>query len=334
MEKERLHYIDVAKGLLILMVVYGHIYGVSKGADIDEASVEWIRQSINLFVSFYMPCFFVITGFCSNFKKPFLTVFVQSFKTIVLPGIFFTAILTVRHLNYESIFSLVKSIVLHGGAYWFLSSLFFARILYWFVFNKIVKKNNQNGVCIVVFLVGFIISRIYEGPQPWYFIHTLLLMPFLHIGQLLKKYELKLVKYIAILFGIVLFSTITLSHIGVLEIEYYYHVPGVSFKLLNMNFTMLIPFVLLSISGCMLCLGISKIINSNRVLEYLEKNSLVIYCTHTFIMGCILSRICVWGAQIPISLLLVLAYVLTVIICCIVAYILNLRYFRIFLGKF
>lgn len=333
MEKKRLHYIDVAKGLLILMVAYGHIYGVSKGAGVEDVSVEWIHQSVNLFVSFYMPCFFVITGFCSNFKKPFTTVLVQSFKTIVLPGVFFTAILTVRHLNYESILSLVKSIVLHGGAYWFLSSLFLARILYWFVFNKIEKKNIQNGVCIVVFAVGFIISRLYEGPQPWYFIHTLLLMPFLHIGQLLKKYELKQIKYAAILFGLALLSTIILSHIGILEIEYFYHVPGISFKLLNMNLTMLIPFVLLSISGCLLCLGISRKINSNRVLEYLGKNSLVIYCTHTFVMGHILSQICE-GGGLPIYLKLVLAYVLTIIVCCVIAYILNLKYFRVLLGKF
>lgn len=334
MEKARLHYIDVAKGILILMVVYGHIYGVSKGANIDDVSVEWIHQSVNLFVSFYMPCFFVITGFCSNFKKPFLTELVQSFKTIVLPGVFFTAILAVKHLNYESILGFVKSVVHHGGAYWFLSSLFLARILYWLVFNKIEKKNIQNGVCIVAFVVGFIISRMYEGPQPWYFIHTLLLTPFLHIGQMLKKIELKQVKYIAILFGIALLSTITLSHIGFLEIEYFYHVPGISFKLLNLNLSMLIPFVLLSISGCLFCFGMSKKINSNWVLEYLGKNSLVIYCSHTFVMSLLLRQICVWGGQLPILLKIILAYLLTIIICCVVAYILNLKYFRVLLGKF
>jgi len=331
MEKERLHYIDVAKGILILMVAYGHIYGVAKNAGIDVFSVEWIHRSVNLFVSFYMPCFFVITGFCSNFEKSFFTTLTQSLKTIVFPSIFFTAILMVRNLNCEDFGQFLKSIVLYGGEYWFLSSLFLARIFYWFVHNKIEKQTIQNIVCIAVFIVGFIVSRLYQGLQPWYFIHTLLLMPFLHMGQLLKHYELIQTKYAAILFGFSLFSTITLSHFGILKIEYYYHVPGISFKLLNMNLSMLVSFVLLAISGCLLCLGVSKQINSNRVLEYLGKNSLVIYCTHTLIMRRLLTQLCV-GEGILLNV--ILSYLLSIIICCFVAYILNLKYLRIFLGKF
>ena len=78
MEKQRITYIDVAKGILILFVVYGHIYGHAKY--LNFASVDWIRQSCNFFIPFYMPCFFVITGFCSSFKKPFLKFIWQSFK--------------------------------------------------------------------------------------------------------------------------------------------------------------------------------------------------------------------------------------------------------------
>lgn len=333
MEKERLHYIDVAKGILILLVVYGHIYGVSKKAGVDDVSVEWIHQSVNLFVSFYMPCFFVITGLCCNFRKPFFTVLIQSLKTIVLPGIIFTVILMVKNLNYDAVLQLLKSIVLQGGTYWFLSSLFLARIFYWVVFNKIEKKSIQNIVCVVVFITGFIVNRLYQGLQPWYFVHALLLMPFLHIGQLLKHYELKQTKYSAILFGVSLLSTIALSHKDVLQIEYFYHVPGISFKLLNMNLSMFISFVLLSVSGCLLCLGISKRINSNRVLEYLGKNSLVIYCLHIFVMSRLMPRICNFGDGL-IVLKIVLAFLLTVIICCVVAYVLNLKYLRILLGKF
>ena len=333
MEKERLHYIDVAKGILILLVAYGHIYGVSKNTGIDDVSVEWIRQSVNLFVSFYMPCFFVITVFCSNFKKPFFIVLIQSLKTIVLPSVFFSVLLMVNNLNCDTVLRLLKSIVLQGGTYWFLSSLFLARVFYWVESNKIEKQNIQNIVCAVVFIIGFVVNILYQGLQPWYFVHALLLMPFLHIGRLLKKYELKQTKCPAILFGVSLFATIALSHKGVLQIDYFYHVPGISFKLLNMNLSMFIPFVLLSISGCLLCLGVSKRINSNRVLEYLGKNSLVIYCLHVFVMSCLLPRICGFGGD-AIILKIALAYLLTIMICCIVAYVLNLKYLRVLLGKF
>lgn len=332
MEKERLHYIDVAKGFLILLVVYGHIYGVSKNAGVDEDSVEWIRQSVNLFVTFYMPCFFVITGLCSSFKKPFFMTLTQSFKTIVLPGVFFTALLMVEKSNYDAILLLLKSIALLGGTYLFLSSLFLARIVYWIVFNKIEQKSTQNIVCVVVFLIVFFVDKLYYGPQPWYFVHALLLMPFFHIGLLLKNYELKQTGYSAFLFGGSFIATIMLSYKGFLQIDCFYHVPDISFKLLNMNLSMLLPFVLLSISGCLLCLGVSKRINSNRVLEYLGEISLVIYCLYIFVKSRLLLRIYNFGGDV-IILKIVLAYLLTVIICSVAAYVLNFKYLRIFFRK-
>ena len=332
MEKERLHYIDVAKGILILMVVYGHIYGCVRATNMESTIIEYIHHSVNLFVSFYMPCFFVITGYCSAFKKSFCETLFQSFKTIVLPAVVFSA-LSMKSLDYESLVGLARMVILYGGAYWFLSTLFLTKVFYWVVVNKIESKNIQNVLILLIFAIGFNVNVFYQGIQPWYFVHMLLLLPFLHMGQMLKKYGIKNMWFaVAIYCGSFLITSV-LSHEGILRIDYFYHVPGISLKLLNMNYSMLISFILLSVSGCLFFLNVCKRIGSNRILEYLGKNSLVIYCLHWFV----LKRIIFWIGTIgvfPFLFKLFLAYFLTILICCFVAYILNLKYLRIFLGKF
>ncbi len=84
MEKERFHYIDVSKGLLMILVVYAHLCGF--GAVKDNTVIIGIRYSVNTFLSFYMPCFFVITGICSNFRKPFKSFIVGNIKSLILPS--------------------------------------------------------------------------------------------------------------------------------------------------------------------------------------------------------------------------------------------------------
>lgn len=329
MEKERLHYIDVAKGILIIMVVYGHIYGVLHQANIENNATNWIHQSCNLFVSFYMPAFFVITGFCSNFRKSFLLLLFQSFKTIVLPGITISLLLNIRHIDHEFLCSLAKKILLYGGSYWFLSSLFLAKIFYWVVINKVDKIRNQIIIGILLFIIGLVTHFVYDGPELWWFIHALCLAPFIGMGILLKKREISFIKA-GIIFVTAFVITIVFAHVGILKIDYFYHVPAITLMLININQTMIVSLVLLSITGSLVIFKISKYISSNRILEYLGKNSLIIYCIHVPILSILVRKYVTNGGGLIIALL----FVTTIIICCAISFVLNLKYIRVLIGKF
>lgn len=86
MTKERLTYIDVAKGLLMVLVVFHHVDGNATKYGIINSAVDDIHAFSNIFVSFFMPCFFIITGYCSNFTKPFVRFLLGSIKGIMLPA--------------------------------------------------------------------------------------------------------------------------------------------------------------------------------------------------------------------------------------------------------
>lgn len=120
MNHKRFSYIDVAKGILILMVVWDHLPDVYiyllKQTNIH---IEWLDRTQWLFKIFFMPAFFCITGFCSNFNKDFKSFFVSNAKSLLIPNILLGMIVS------HSIG--VGRVIMYGGSFWFLSALFWQR---------------------------------------------------------------------------------------------------------------------------------------------------------------------------------------------------------------
>ena len=166
MSKERLHYIDIAKGVLILMVVYGHVYGVNQS--INHPLLYYIHLSANSFVAYYMPCFFVITGFCSNFKKPFKEFLSNSVKTIVLPAFSFSLLFFIlaRQFDLLSIREFIKLELFYGGEFWFLSSLFLARLMYWSI-SRLFSDRSLALLCIIFFVIGYSLNSFPHKYECW-----------------------------------------------------------------------------------------------------------------------------------------------------------------------
>lgn len=238
-----------------------------------------------------MPCFFVITGYCSHFNKPFSQFLISSCKTIFLPSVTLSILIIIvsSNLTFVAFANLGKDIILYGGRYWFLSALFIARILYW-ICNQFNYKTKY-ALCVFSFCIGYILSMFYHGREYWWFIHSLLLMPYLGIGQALNSFEIPSVKLLSVALGIFMISTIALAYFGILHIDYYYHVPGITQKLLNNNFTMFVPLIILSVVGSLWLISVSKVMDSNKVLEYLGRNSLIIYCIHGTILSCLIPQL-------------------------------------------
>lgn len=127
--KKRANYIDIAKGVVILLVVYGH-------------AVTF--QGIPFFIifSFHMPFFFFISGWCKAFsdrQEKFLVMLRKSFVKLIIPSIIFRAI---RFWQPDDLKAWGKSIFLDPYSEWFLATMFVINILFFF-FKKFDLKNNN-----------------------------------------------------------------------------------------------------------------------------------------------------------------------------------------------
>lgn len=189
--RNRIGYIDAAKGILIICLFYGHsaVYGEMLGIDIEGAHLIW--KTIGLYDSFFMQTFFIITGFCSSFDGDFGKFVWKCIKTILIPGMLLSLLgnllygaLFFEHVNYmDTVLKICEWFTLGGE--WFIMALFLSKLITWFILKACVKA--QLYIIIVLYFVGLYLNYYDLIPNYIWHRHTLLLLPFLYMGCCLKK---------------------------------------------------------------------------------------------------------------------------------------------------
>ena len=103
-KKVRDTYIDIAKGIGMLLVIYGHL---------AERS-DFLRIII---YSFHMPLFFIISGYYFNAQADFRAVLKKGLKQIVAPAYLFLVLdfLLINHNDDQKLKNIVNSLIFRGG---------------------------------------------------------------------------------------------------------------------------------------------------------------------------------------------------------------------------
>lgn len=186
-EGEREYWIDFAKGIGIILVVWAH--------SISREKYIWI-----LINQFHMPLFFMISGYLYNKKKNYGEFIRGKVRSLWLPYVVSSVITILFSLglgNEGGIIFWIKKIIKVFlllepgpllGATWFLQVLFYAIILYDIITRlimKFCKEKTETIITIIVSIclfVGILTQLPYHGSV---ILNTLF---FIHLGKLMKSY--------------------------------------------------------------------------------------------------------------------------------------------------
>lgn len=184
--QKRIEWIDLAKGIGMILVMLGH-------AKMPSYLVKFIY-------SFHMPLFFFLSG-CVFSDKDITTgkFIIKKFKTLIIPYVFFSIVYIVLEIGMEYFNkSLNLSFVLNEfklyfintreHAIWFLPCLFFVEVFF-FLICKVSRKNYIFICCATVVLLTFgIVYKKFIGTNLPYNLNLVLIaFPFFALGYLLKK---------------------------------------------------------------------------------------------------------------------------------------------------
>ena len=202
----RLKYIDIAKGITIIMVIIGHsTSGVLRGT----------------IFSFHMPLFFIISSFTYSYSKDIKTFWNKcknNARHLLVPMVvlfLFKSSLELiqssvrgEHINwYQELLSLLMTFYYSSGVpitndnlnigsigmLWFIVALFLGRTL--FELCKFCFRNNNILVlvCLVLSSIGYFLGKM--SWLPLCFDVVLFIQPFFLIGDLLKDFNFKIYIY-------------------------------------------------------------------------------------------------------------------------------------------
>lgn len=282
-EKQRLDYIDMLKGIGIILVVAGHHL------------LEFERLTVWIY-SFHIPLFFIITGYLSEFKKEkcesIKLVIINKARSLMYPYITFSLINIIWYIVFYIITPIggqpgetlkvvfIKTVTTFGyHAMWFLPAFFVGTVL----FTVINKTKFSHFIHIAILIAGcavcvWIRQIEMERNVVWYILNYIsraaVATSFIYIGSLICKFFSKLKNFTEwICMGVcavivVITLIINLTYMN----EYNLAVSNIGNPLI---------FYISSISNSILLLLLCKKINLKKgLLNFYGKNSLVIMAIH------------------------------------------------------
>lgn len=194
----RVIWIDIFKGIGILLVVIGHIL----------AEQKVYTPLYNIIYMFHMPLFFFISGYLYKQNNNIGTHIKDKAIQLLIPYFFILLLFIPVNglgafindgLNTKSMINYLMHLLSGGrnfggatGAFWFITCLFCVQIIYNIISVK-CKSSIVNIIIILMLILSYINSEIY--PQYWLpgdANVALFALSIYHLGYLYRKYEEKI----------------------------------------------------------------------------------------------------------------------------------------------
>lgn len=176
MKKERDEYVDIAKGIGILLIICIHTE---------------VFQVIGMPITFIsVPVFFFMSGFYDRSERSFKQLVPKNFRTLILPAIIWVAISTL----YIKILGYVKegswgdfpftwyNIAGGNGPAWFLFALFYTKLFLSCIVRLKLPKVVYGGAILLIGYLGMHIDL------PLFLDEGLIALPIYALGKLLYPY--------------------------------------------------------------------------------------------------------------------------------------------------
>lgn len=280
--KQRIDYIDLAKGICILLVLLNHTFG-----PLNKTGVN------TMLGCFRMPLYFFLSGLFFNNYSGFINFALKKTNKLIIPFLFFitiTYLFFIAEWTYMGHYSKIETIfpdiynniqteyVYLNPPIWFLLSLFETSVLFYLLFivsNKLtIKKGGKKFImailCFSVGIIGYELS-VYHINLPLWLDTSMTALPFYYLGYFFReeteflapnKFDKYIPFFLVICGGIVYFLA------GRIEM------------VINVYHESCFSFYTSAISGILFVLLFSKLIIKLPVISFLGRYSIIVLGTH------------------------------------------------------
>ena len=276
MGSERLEYVDILKGIGILLVIFSH-----SGAENEETMVY--------VGGVFIPLFFVVSGYTYKHRdQPFLMLMKKKARRLLLPYFFFSTILLLLYKRFSLLdvigvfysryclypYNNTDNLYLMGGGnppLWFLTSMLTAFIPFYFL----MKYPSRTKWLLLFYTLFTFLCQYLPILLPWSIDTACLQASFIYIGVIFRQ-DFRLLNRPSYLYLLVFIAfVIVCTFNGVLNVSVREY--GSSFLL----------YFLTGVLGTLFLLWLSQKLESSftgSLLAGIGRHSLVIFCVQMFLL--------------------------------------------------
>lgn len=266
---KRIEFIDLAKGVCIILVVAFHA-----GLCSDLTFLQTLR----------MPLYFILSGLFYKDYGNFLVLIEKKINKLIVPLLFFGLLYMIvraiisRELNLHYIFIPVYSPNIVNAPTWFLMCLFWINIIFCTVTIKI-KDLKYQSIIVGIFSATGDLLFYHDKYLPLFLASALTAFPFFYMGYLLRKtpllYSNKFDRYNLL---VSLALTVPMFILCYVKQSFY-----IDFRINEICGSL---FIIIPISLCMVVgiLLMCKTIKWLPVISYIGRNSIIVLGLHWIIL--------------------------------------------------
>lgn len=287
MQEKRIEWIDFCRGIAIILVILGHCVGRMGGSKVETL--------VNVLIcSFHMPLFFFLSGLNAKTEVNNKEYIVKRIKKLFLPLTLFSFVMLTykivkaygstsidtfldSNLNGKGLYYLIgltrKSIV---SEYWFIPAIFAAEVLFQLIIRICKKKYVIFSVAVMMMILSIKAKKSIDLVLPLSSEIAMLCFPFYVVGHYNKdcllNNKMKYMRLICILCLFFIGNSVTIvAELGTVNIY-------------GLQVRNIFLFVINAGSGICCAIYISKLINKIGFVNYLGRNTLLVYCLHYFFL--------------------------------------------------
>lgn len=279
-KQARIAWIDTAKFLCIVMVLFSHM--------------EYVPAYLQaIFKPFFLTVFFFLTGYVFNSDRGFSRFIVSRIKTLLIPALLFSLVYlldfkSILQLNYsfqgllEDISVLLRQQRGQGDMLWFLYVSFLAEIPLFFIVKYIKNRKIVFALSFVLCEASIIYVKHFMEAVPYWYAHVIFVaMFFMVLGKLFRENENKFNKLFANWHFTSLCAIVYIVFVFVLCFKF-----GLFVNINEYSVNQIIWFLVV-ILGIYLCIALAKRIPPSKFVLYCGRNTLVFYLLHDRVRGVI-----------------------------------------------
>ena len=316
--KARIEYIDLAKGICILLVVLDHIS--------NEGYFSAGNYPLNeVFDQMRMPLYFILSGlFFKDYAGGFREFLLRKVNRILIPYLFFITLYRIVPWliqRFTSLSTIYEDTSDAWGPLWFLRCLFFMNVIFalaYYLIRRVFPSNTLTqdlllGSC----MLGIGIAGYYSGNLHVNFGTAMTCMPLFWSGYFLNR-KLHLLQrripwWLALSSAIVLFAVLHYLYVG----ENFFYCNDYNSPLPLLYFS--------GFFGTFAVLMLSRVIKWLPIISYIGRYSIIVLCTHMGVMMGVIAALNLlpgdWDEVGTLQSLTVLA--LTIAICMFLCWLLS-----------